>query len=127
MRARDAATSARASTFEIAVATSSANWAMRPSVSADIGWVSDAAASIAPHIRPFTTIGQATSAVNATVRARAPIAPEVISSTSIRAGLRVRWTCLITSSPVSAERNPAGSVSAGSPQLATTVACASES
>jgi len=36
-------------------------------VSADIVWASDAAASIAPHSRPFTTIGQATSAVNATV------------------------------------------------------------
>ena len=61
IRARDAATSARASVFEIAVATNSVKLSRRDSVSAGSGSASGEVATMTPQSRPSTTIGAPTA------------------------------------------------------------------
>jgi hypothetical protein len=61
IRARDAATSVRASVFEIAVATNSVKFSRRDSVSAGSDAPSGDVATMTPHSRPSTTIGAPTA------------------------------------------------------------------
>ena len=61
IRARDAATSVRASVFEIAVATNSVKFSRRDSVSARSDPASGDVATMTPQSRPSTTIGAPTA------------------------------------------------------------------
>ena len=75
IRARDAATSVRASAFAIAVATSSVNSAICDSVSGGNGVALLDEAAMTPQRRPSTTIGQPTDERIPKLRASCAIGP----------------------------------------------------
>ena len=75
MRARDAISSVRAVAFDTAVATSSVKRLRRASVRSGIGSESVEIATIAPQVRPPTTIGAPIADRNPAERATSAIRP----------------------------------------------------
>jgi hypothetical protein len=71
--------SARASRWEIAIATSSVNSAIFDSASAGMGFSSDVAAKIAPQRRPLTRMGLMTEELSPKPRACPSTAPHACS------------------------------------------------
>ena len=114
MRAREAASSARACRLEIAVATNSVKSASRRSMPAASARSRETVV-IAPQSSPATTIGLASAERTRSARTAPGMPGAAGSSVSNRAARPVRWTSATTESGSSLTRAPTACWAAWSP------------